>query len=269
MIAQLPEPEDRQPEQKLTPERDETYKGRKVPRKVSQQWREEAKEFIEKANNYHGQVGTLMSQALNYARDAGEYLEEAKRRIQGRKWGKFRDKYFNGSGPTAIVYMRIYNKWNDPRVRDIKTGELTVTSIKGFCDAVADSKPPETEFPETEPPDVSKDEQEREELLQATRDVFREFLKNKDLEDLRALDGVLRSLYRFISGNDRTDRDGRKLRSYELEALAGVLADIDGRLFKDLKRRACSYYETDFYGDIRRLFARPSAGRKRRTKSGG
>ena len=170
---------------------DTTYKGRKPPPWVCQQWHREALEFMAAANGHHVGVGKHQGEALLHAKQAGEALSKAKHRIRYRKWGKFLREEFEGSKETARVYMRVARGWDDPRIQEAKRGEMTPTSIEGFL-AILRNKP---QVPPPKPAVL----QQATAMCRSIRDQFLKRLNKLEPEELDVLgqsfDGAWETMY--------------------------------------------------------------------------
>lgn len=77
-------------------------------------------------------AGDAQSAFLKYVYAVGEALVEAKRRKGHRtKWTKWLRANFCKSHRTATVYMRVFSKWNDPRMVEARRADQPVTSLRG------------------------------------------------------------------------------------------------------------------------------------------
>lgn len=141
--------------------------------------------MVEQANGMHKTASSLLAQSLDKAREAGELLMEAKRRVPYKRWTTFLRKHFVSSVETARVYMRVARKWNDPRIVDSKLGKMSPTSIKGFLDIVS-NKPKSPDDQPTPVADVKAAEKDA--MRQELRQSFGELLKRLDRTELKVLE---------------------------------------------------------------------------------
>jgi hypothetical protein len=161
-------------------------------RKEEEKWREEALEYVDAANKLHAAQGTLMSGALEYAKRAGKYLLAAKSRTKTKEWTKFLKEHFKGSVETARVYMRVANKWNDPRISEARRGGMEPESIKGFLKIVSNA-PPEKEITFD-----SKIEERKDGERAILREYFAVWLKKRELVELELMDSNFDDLFLFF-----------------------------------------------------------------------
>ncbi len=93
-----------------------------------------------KANTAYDKSLTLWQRSLQYAKECGDALCEAKTyfRVKGKgplKWKQWLSRNFYGPGKsyeTVKVYMRISKKWDDPRLKAARRAGLSPKSIAGF-----------------------------------------------------------------------------------------------------------------------------------------
>lgn len=110
-------------------------------------WERQRKKFVaegpklaDKANKLHKLAIEARRDALRYAKECGDALCEIRKYfpVKGsgpRKWKDWLSRNFYGPGKsyeTVKVYMRISRKWNDPRIKAARLGELSPKSIAGF-----------------------------------------------------------------------------------------------------------------------------------------
>jgi hypothetical protein len=143
-------------------------------------------QLAETANANHRAVGRVWLQALNYAKVAGDALNEARPILGGRgRWGKWVRSQFDGSWRTARVYMRVSKKWNDPRMETARAGGMEPESIQAFLDIVRGKSPRRTIL-------TARSQKERREIGRESdiRDLQRQFsmmLRGLHPTELRAL----------------------------------------------------------------------------------
>ena len=91
------------------------------------------KTLADEANKHHSEVRAHWMGMLDHARQAGEALIEAKRRLGHKsKWSKWRRERFEGSKETACNYMRVAREWNDPRIQQARADGVAIDSINKF-----------------------------------------------------------------------------------------------------------------------------------------
>lgn len=100
-------------------------KGSKLAERLAQ--------LANEANTHHRLFQEQWRGMLLHAKQAGEALIEAKRRLGHRKkWSLWRQNNFKGSAEKARVYARIRREWDDPRIQQARSDGIEINSIKKF-----------------------------------------------------------------------------------------------------------------------------------------
>lgn len=168
----------------------------------------------------HAEAQAAWQSTLEHARNAGEWLIEAKWRTGHRtKWGRWKEKLareYNISPRTMSQYMQIARHWDDPRITEARNKGFGVKSIAAFMRVMRGDAPT--------PPTVGKVEAEPtpanvklELMRQSIRDDFAKYLRTLD--------------------------------NFETEVLVATLDDVLEVLNTDLRDRVCGNYEGPYYGD--------------------
>lgn len=88
------------------------------------------------ANRAHREAERLALSTLDYARQAGEALNEAKVQMAHGGWGPWLAANFEGSERTAQVYMRVANRWDE--IESAKAhgrADLSLTEARGLLES--------------------------------------------------------------------------------------------------------------------------------------
>jgi len=188
---------DQDQDQQDKDQQDETYKGRKPPKRVKAKWLQEAIALIAQANSEHREAQTYLQGALLHARNAGEALLQAKRRVPYTKWSRFRAKFFAGSKETSCVYMRIARRWNDNRLKQAREGNMEPESIEGFLAIIRNSRPTLKPSKQTKQDSIEMSERDlRKAIAFAFVSAFLEELPLVELQTLLAgMDSILGQLW--------------------------------------------------------------------------
>ena len=206
---------------------------KKMTPELSARLYREAEQFMREANRHHIEAGTLLAQSLEHAKRAGDALHAAKHRVPYKKWGRFRSKHFHGSRETAIVYMRIAKKWDDPRLQAAREGNMEFRSINA-CLRLLRNDP-------LRPEDKPRDDRTPQEQEQIEMDKAREFLRKEFAACVRELkyeevmvlaNGCWPAL---VLGGEKLD--------------GGSFGPAWLVMYQDLKRRVCQVLEEDYYGE--------------------
>jgi hypothetical protein len=166
-----------------------------VPKQVSQQWYEEARELVARANGHHSEAGNHQRLALFHAKEAGEALIKAKDKVPYKRWGGFLRKEFYGSGENARNYMRIARNWDDPRIQEARLGKMTPPSIDGLLAIIRNR------------PDKAKQKPTKSKRASFSRqfilDRFAKYLNKLEPEELEVLSrgfrGAMAKLYKWLT----------------------------------------------------------------------
>lgn len=166
----------------------------------------------------HGEVRAEFRSALEHARNAGEWLIEAKWRKGHRsKWGiwkRWLAKEYNIASRTMSLYMQVARHWDDPRIVEVRTQGITIESIGDFLRALKGEKP------KPKPGDEGYTEPTQKEEV---RDWDQKRIRKDFAVYLRTLD------------------------NYEMDILAATFAHVMEAFNTDLRMRVDGSYEGDYY----------------------
>lgn len=184
------------------------------------------------ANSHHRSVEEHWQGMLLHAKQAGEALIEAKRRLGHRtKWSKWRYHNFRGSPETSRVYVRIARDWQDPRIQEARFAGVKIESIKTFL-SVLKGEPTTRNIKEP-----TSDEQR----LRAPRDrVQKEF--NRRLSELTSYELEILTAPDLETFNGLWDQLRSKLRALVQNLVGDVYEDARAEQEESAKlktRRRC------------------------------
>lgn len=177
-------------------------------------------ELADLVSTEHGESRAAWRGALEHARNAGEWLIEARWRKGGKgKWGRWKRwlaKEYSISTRTMSIYMQVANHWDDPRILEARTQGMTVDSIAAFLRALKGekSKPKPGDEGYTEP---SPKEEVSDWNRKRVRKDFATYL--------------------------------RTLSDFEMEILELTVDDAIEAFNADLRMRVCLVHEGDYYKD--------------------
>lgn len=83
----------------------------KTPKTLKRPKSETAEELVAKANELHTQIINLQRRAITLAKEAGDALRQAKKKVQRGQWKPWGKEHFHDSYELAVTYMRISRKW--------------------------------------------------------------------------------------------------------------------------------------------------------------
>lgn len=97
----------------------------------------ELPKLADKANGAYRKSIATWRRSLQYAKECGDALCEARKffRTKGsgpRRWKVWLKQNFDASYESAKVYMRVSRKWDDPRIKEVRQGKMSPKSIAGF-----------------------------------------------------------------------------------------------------------------------------------------
>lgn len=142
-------------------------------------------ELKEAANSNHTKAASVLKKALDHARQAGEALCEAKKRLGGRgKWTRWLRDNFEASIETARVYMRVARTWDDERVAAARQGGMAPESIATFLDVVKGTSPDKGEKPIL---NQTPEESDQDYMCSAIRQDFGKKLRSLKIDELRVM----------------------------------------------------------------------------------
>lgn len=98
--------------------------------------------LAQRANEAHREANLAAQSALEYAREAGEHLAQAKAQLEHGQWLPWLEANFEGSRSTAANYMRLASRWSELNVQ--RSAHL---SIDAALKELAQSKPEENTPP--------------------------------------------------------------------------------------------------------------------------
>jgi len=161
----------------------------------------------------HGAAKAGWAEYLEHARNAGEWLIEAKWRTGHRlKWGRWKRRLsqeYDISPRTMSQYMQIARYWNDPRILDAKAQGVAIDSISGFLQVLRGQHPK---------------------------------LELTTAQDTDKNDNIKRILKEFTVYL-------RTLDSIEVEILLATHVEVFEVLDDDLRERVCDNYQGPYYKD--------------------
>ncbi len=91
-------------------------------------------------NDFHGKAESAAKTAIQYARQCGELLAEAKAQVGHGNWSQWLDGNFNGTLRSAQRYMKIASGWNQ---LESKTTRVSHLSIREAAKMLAEPKGPQ------------------------------------------------------------------------------------------------------------------------------
>ena len=176
----------------------------------------------------HGQVKAAWAGALEHARNAGEWLVEAKWRQGHRsKWGKWKRRIMEKHGiaaRTVTNYMYVARHWNDARIEEARAQGIVIDSINKFLKITRGHHPQAL-------PKSTEAERERGNHAKDIQKQFADYLNSLD--------------------------------AYEVGILWATLDEVLAVANADLKERVCGHYGGPYYRHREEYYREQAAERER------
>lgn len=98
------------------------------------------KDLPEQINNLHHKIKHIFWEGIDYVRQCGELLIEAKTLRKFGTWKKWLRDNFDGSYETAVVYMRIAREWDSVTIKEARAAGLPLDSIKSVSEILRNKR---------------------------------------------------------------------------------------------------------------------------------
>lgn len=192
------------------------------PRLTGAELRARLSELEKMIREEHRESKIAWCNALEHARNAGEWLIEAKWRKGHRlKWGRWKRwfaKEYNISERTISQYMQIARYWDDPRIIETRQQGIEINSISGFLRVLRSQHPKQKQA-------LSQKEENRIQNCKRIRMDFAMYLQGLDKFEVE----ILRATFNDMLENFNADLRSRVCGNYEsyYDAREKVLANSD------------------------------------------